>query len=417
MDMNEKDKCGLEKNGDDLNYPGSHISTNWQFGNPLIGLVPIDPSTSICQGSQMASSSSLDSFPISLWNPTPSHCPVNSSFIGRAARISCFNSNNLGGMANAFCISDTLNSYCNASKGVSCQKSEMNSTEISEDTCLPNDIGLGSKSPGVIKQMDSHERFELEYGVDGQEEEPNLATEADDNSSKGSSDKKRKRTNQDMEMCQVQGVPLLPLEASKENMDSKSHPAMATGKSNGKQVKDVLDANKEDYIHVRARRGQATNSHSLAERVRRERISERMKFLQDLVPGCSKVTGKAVMLDEIINYVQSLQQQVEFLSMKLAAVNPKLDFNIEGFLSKDVLHSCGGPSSAISFTPDMIYPQTHPSQQRLVQDGMSGIVNPSDALRRMPNIWNEEFQNAMRTTYPPFRTQEQNGKPRDGFHI
>jgi len=36
-----------------------------------------------------------------------------------------------------------------------------------------------------------------------------------------------------------------------------------------------------------------------------------MKYLQDLVPGCNKVTGKAGMLDEIINYVQSLQRQVE----------------------------------------------------------------------------------------------------------
>ncbi|XP_038893844.1 transcription factor bHLH137-like [Benincasa hispida] len=76
------------------------------------------------------------------------------------------------------------------------------------------------------------------------------------------------------------------------------------------------------YIHVRARRGQATDSHSLAERVRREKISERMKTLQRLVPGCDKVTGKALMLDEIINYVQSLQNQVEFLSMKLASLNP-----------------------------------------------------------------------------------------------
>ncbi|XP_061338988.1 transcription factor BC1-like isoform X2 [Gastrolobium bilobum] len=76
------------------------------------------------------------------------------------------------------------------------------------------------------------------------------------------------------------------------------------------------------YIHVRARRGQATDSHSLAERVRREKINEKMKMLQRLVPGCDKVTGKALMLDEIINYVQSLQNQVEFLSMKLASVNP-----------------------------------------------------------------------------------------------
>ncbi|KAL1544572.1 basic helix-loop-helix transcription factor [Salvia divinorum] len=92
----------------------------------------------------------------------------------------------------------------------------------------------------------------------------------------------------------------------------------------------------KDYIHVRARRGQATDSHSLAERVRREKISERMKLLQDLVPGCNKVTGKALMLDEIINYVQSLQRQVEFLSMKLASVNPDLDFNMENLLSKDM---------------------------------------------------------------------------------
>ncbi|KAF5726563.1 putative Basic helix-loop-helix DNA-binding superfamily protein [Tripterygium wilfordii] len=95
----------------------------------------------------------------------------------------------------------------------------------------------------------------------------------------------------------------------------------------------------KDYIHVRARRGQATDSHSLAERVRREKISERMKLLQDLVPGCNKVTGKALMLDEIINYVQSLQRQVEFLSMKLASVNTRLDVNMDSILSKDIFKS------------------------------------------------------------------------------
>ncbi|TYH08937.1 hypothetical protein ES288_A07G056600v1 [Gossypium darwinii] len=43
------------------------------------------------------------------------------------------------------------------------------------------------------------------------------------------------------------------------------------------------------YIHVKARRGQATDSHSLAERVRRKKISERMEKLQRLVPGCDKL--------------------------------------------------------------------------------------------------------------------------------
>ncbi|KAG5604250.1 hypothetical protein H5410_025742 [Solanum commersonii] len=179
----------------------------------------------------------------------------------------------------------------------------------------------------------------------------------------------------------------------------------------------------KDYIHVRARRGQATDSHSLAERARREKISERMKVLQDIVPGCNKsseprnvskatgfhhinvdgkveiqtslfmiyntkekkaqclecysswfgvavwviweeknkrafegvemsfaqlksnlpsliffwnthVIGKALVLDEIINYIQSLQHQVEFLSRKLEAVNSKMP-SIEGYPSKD----------------------------------------------------------------------------------
>ncbi|EYU32918.1 hypothetical protein MIMGU_mgv11b022778mg [Erythranthe guttata] len=97
-----------------------------------------------------------------------------------------------------------------------------------------------------------------------------------------------------------------------------------------KEKKILVEEPPTGYIHVRARRGQATDSHSLAERVRRERISERMKLLQALVPGCDKVTGKALMLDEIINYVQSLQNQVEFLSMKLASVNPMFyDFGVD----------------------------------------------------------------------------------------
>ncbi|GAV81658.1 HLH domain-containing protein [Cephalotus follicularis] len=95
------------------------------------------------------------------------------------------------------------------------------------------------------------------------------------------------------------------------------------------------EPHKQDYIHVRARRGQATDSHSLAERARREKISERMKILQDLVPGCNKVIGKALVLDEIINYIQSLQRQVEFLSMKLEAVNTRVNTGVEVFPSRD----------------------------------------------------------------------------------
>lgn len=116
------------------------------------------------------------------------------------------------------------------------------------------------------------------------------------------------------------------------------------------------DLPKQDYIHVRARRGQATDKHSLAERARREKISERMKILQDLVPGCNKIIGKASVLDEIINYIQSLQRQVEFLSMKLEAINSsRISTNIEGFPAKEFGFQASDSASSLAFG-------THPAR-------------------------------------------------------
>ncbi|KAF4363209.1 hypothetical protein F8388_020779 [Cannabis sativa] len=107
--------------------------------------------------------------------------------------------------------------------------------------------------------------------------------------------------------------------------------AKVSSKKSKNEIRE--DAEKLPYVHVRARRGQATDSHSLAERARREKINARMKLLQELVPGCSKISGTALVLDEIINHVQSLQRQVEFLSMRLAAVNPRIDFNLDNILA------------------------------------------------------------------------------------
>ncbi|KAK7837051.1 transcription factor bhlh48 [Quercus suber] len=90
------------------------------------------------------------------------------------------------------------------------------------------------------------------------------------------------------------------------------------GKESAKKSKNESreDAEKLPYVHVRARRGQATDSHSLAERI----------------------SGTALVLDEIINHVQSLQRQVELLSMRLAAVNPRIDFNFDSVFATE-----GGP--------------------------------------------------------------------------
>lgn len=65
---------------------------------------------------------------------------------------------------------------------------------------------------------------------------------------------------------------------------------------------------------TRAKRGCATHPRSIAERVRRTKISERMKKLQDLVPNMDKQTNTAEMLDEAVEYVKHLQRQVQELT-------------------------------------------------------------------------------------------------------
>ncbi|XP_040382844.1 transcription factor bHLH130-like [Oryza brachyantha] len=65
---------------------------------------------------------------------------------------------------------------------------------------------------------------------------------------------------------------------------------------------------------IRAKRGCATHPRSIAERVRRTRISERIRKLQELVPNMDKQTNTADMLDLAVDYIKDLQKQVKVLS-------------------------------------------------------------------------------------------------------
>ncbi|KAG6571924.1 Transcription factor basic helix-loop-helix 84, partial [Cucurbita argyrosperma subsp. sororia] len=63
----------------------------------------------------------------------------------------------------------------------------------------------------------------------------------------------------------------------------------------------------------RASRGSATDPQSLYARKRRERINERLKILQTLVPNGTKV-DISTMLEEAVQYVKFLQLQIKLLS-------------------------------------------------------------------------------------------------------
>ncbi|XP_074274767.1 transcription factor bHLH49-like [Silene latifolia] len=386
-----------------------------------------------------------------------SQYPGDSTFIERAARFSSFSGGHIGELFNPFGVEQSVNPYLrggtvtqglqellsgNAMKNLlyrQPQDSDRNVEKTSQDVSLPPEYGavkgFPQKNDSTVER--SHREAKQGVSVSGNEtDEPEPSRggtreDAEPSSFQGLGAKKRKRVNQDAESEHTNGNQQQSGAAGMKvsEISKGEHNSAPTGnKTNEKQNSQNSDPPKDDYIHVRARRGQATNSHSLAERVRREKISERMKFLQDLVPGCNKVTGKAVMLDEIINYVQSLQRQVEFLSMKLATVNPRVDFNIEQLLAKD--HKFPSRSSiGISPSMPMAYPPLHLSQPPILQPGLPGVGNCSELLRRtitshltnmggykepthqLPNAWEDEFDNVVQMGFianAPVDNQEKN---------
>ncbi|CAI9117484.1 OLC1v1018884C4 [Oldenlandia corymbosa var. corymbosa] len=306
--------------------------------------------------------------------------PADPGFAERAARFSCFANKNLGSLTGPIGLNEPEilhQRMVPSSSGKLSRVSSNQSMKVSsgsqldvvvqekKDGCLQDVVPVPSErkfsklsrssTPENAEFGDSRENSSLSEQITGGGE---TATNAqnDANSRKRKSVPKGKAKEQPSSSNSAKVASATAVNNNESNPKrSKSSEENGNEKdtTKSKAEKDESDGNEKqnkenskpeppkDYIHVRARRGQATDAHSLAERVRREKISERMKLLQDLVPGCNKVTGKAVMLDEIINYVQSLQRQVEFLSMKLATINPRMEFNLETLLSKDGLQSQG----------------------------------------------------------------------------
>ncbi|KAK8272266.1 hypothetical protein V6Z12_D11G318600 [Gossypium hirsutum] len=71
------------------------------------------------------------------------------------------------------------------------------------------------------------------------------------------------------------------------------------------------------------KRSRAAEVHNLSERRRRDRINEKMHALQELIPNCNKV-DKASMLDEAIDYLKTLQLQVQIMSMRAGLSVPPM---------------------------------------------------------------------------------------------
>ncbi|KAK4285522.1 hypothetical protein QN277_002211 [Acacia crassicarpa] len=95
-----------------------------------------------------------------------------------------------------------------------------------------------------------------------------------------------------------------------------SLPISSSTKKDGREM--ILHIQGSVPCKIRAKRGFATHPRSIAERVRRTRISERIKKLQELFPKSDKQTNTADMLDLAVAYIKDLRKQVKILTDKRA---------------------------------------------------------------------------------------------------
>ncbi|KAJ8445982.1 hypothetical protein Cgig2_018515 [Carnegiea gigantea] len=81
-------------------------------------------------------------------------------------------------------------------------------------------------------------------------------------------------------------------------------------------------------VRISSKRSRAAEVHNLSEKRRRQRINEKMKALQKLIPNSNK-TDKASMLDEAIEYLKQLQLEVQREDL---FVNVRIHIHVDALL-------------------------------------------------------------------------------------
>ncbi|XP_052179407.1 transcription factor PIF7 isoform X2 [Diospyros lotus] len=171
------------------------------------------------------------------------------------------------------------------------------------------------------------------------------------------------------------------------------------------------------------RRNQAAAVHNQSERRRRDRINQKIKALQRLVPNASK-TDKASMLDEVIEYLKQLQAQVQmmragnipqmmlplamqqYLQMSPLArmgIGPGLGMGMAVFdtsnMASVVPHSLRllNPMAAVAATGPSFVPPPFPVPT-MIPPGSSQARTASDVAANNPSM-NMELYNKMAALY------------------
>ncbi|CAA7050100.1 unnamed protein product [Microthlaspi erraticum] len=106
------------------------------------------------------------------------------------------------------------------------------------------------------------------------------------------------------------GVQIQPATATETEIANERKPKEREETTHSHRIQETGEARGS----TSRKRSRAAEMHNISERKRREKINEKMKALQELIPRCNKST-KASMLDDAIDYVKSLQMQIQMMPM------------------------------------------------------------------------------------------------------
>ncbi|XP_030459492.2 transcription factor PIF3-like isoform X4 [Syzygium oleosum] len=157
------------------------------------------------------------------------------------------------------------------------------------------------------------------------------------------------------------------LDDPQRNLKRKSHETDESDGPSEDVEEDPTHKKKQNPAQGTSKRSRAAEVHNLSERRRRDRINEKMRALQELIPNCNKV-DKASMLDEAIEYLKTLQLQ-QMMSMGAGLYMPPMMLPT-GMHPAQMPHFSPfgvGMGSAIGFGMGMVDMNGHSSGRPVVQ--------------------------------------------------
>ncbi|KAI3431038.1 BHLH domain-containing protein [Psidium guajava] len=158
-------------------------------------------------------------------------------------------------------------------------------------------------------QADSSIKTSVQPKGESESSEREVAEEEENRGTIENARRRSRATGNDEENGNGQGNNQSSSACCSEEESSASHEQNAAGAIASSKEPSMLNLSRK----TRASRGSATDPQSLYARKRRDRINERLRILQKLIPNGTKV-DISTMLEKAVDYVKFLQLQIKLLS-------------------------------------------------------------------------------------------------------